>query len=263
MLLEPGGEALVQVGARRLRQRLVGGVADQEVAEAEAVLAGELRPVGPDQLLADERGQARRHLAPRRARAPAPRRGGRPRPRPRPARARSARPGRAGRGGPRAAPAASAGRRPRPSAVAGHRDHLLDEERVAAGGAGDLRAQLAGEPLGDQLVDVLVAERLEPERDRPRRAALGQLRPRHAEQQDRRAGGEQRDVLEQVEEGLLAPLDVVEDDDQRSLRRRVLRAACGTPRRSPRPRSAASRLAEQRADRRGGRLVRGQQRRAA
>ena len=62
VLLQPGGEALVEVGAGRLRQRLVGGVADQQVAEAEAVLARELRPVRPDQLLAHERGQARRHL---------------------------------------------------------------------------------------------------------------------------------------------------------------------------------------------------------
>ena len=62
VLLQPGCEALVELGAGRFRQRVVGGVADQQVAEAEAVLAGELRLVGPDQLLAHERGQARRHL---------------------------------------------------------------------------------------------------------------------------------------------------------------------------------------------------------
>ena len=62
MLLEPGGEALVQLGAGRLGEGVVGGVADQQVAEAEAVLAGELRPVGADQLAPDERGQAWRHL---------------------------------------------------------------------------------------------------------------------------------------------------------------------------------------------------------
>ena len=59
VLFQPGGEALVQLGAGRLRERVVGGVADQQVAEAEPVLAGELRPVGPDQPLADERGQTR------------------------------------------------------------------------------------------------------------------------------------------------------------------------------------------------------------
>ena len=93
VLFEPGGEALVQVGAGRLRQRVVGGVADQQVAEAERVLAGQVGPVGPDQPLADERGQPRRQLRSRRVRAPARRPGGRSRPRPRPARARSARPG--------------------------------------------------------------------------------------------------------------------------------------------------------------------------
>ena len=61
-LLQPGGEALVQLGPGRFRERVVGGVADQQVAEAEAVLARELRLVGTDQLAAHERGQARRHL---------------------------------------------------------------------------------------------------------------------------------------------------------------------------------------------------------
>ena len=37
--VEPAGEALVQLGARLLRQRVVGGVADQQVTEAERVVA--------------------------------------------------------------------------------------------------------------------------------------------------------------------------------------------------------------------------------
>ena len=45
-----------------LRERVVGGVADQQVAEAEAVLAGELRPVGADQLAADKRSERGRDL---------------------------------------------------------------------------------------------------------------------------------------------------------------------------------------------------------
>ena len=43
VLLEPVGEPLVQVGADGLRQRLVRGVADQQVAEAEGLLVRELR----------------------------------------------------------------------------------------------------------------------------------------------------------------------------------------------------------------------------
>ena len=46
MLVEPAREALVQLRARSLRQRLVGGIADEEVAEAEGVLADDLWRVG-------------------------------------------------------------------------------------------------------------------------------------------------------------------------------------------------------------------------
>ena len=59
MLVEPGREAGVEVGADRLRERVVGGVADQQVAEAKAVLACELGAVGADELVADERREPR------------------------------------------------------------------------------------------------------------------------------------------------------------------------------------------------------------
>ena len=62
VLLQPGGEALVELRPHRLRQRIVGRVTDQQVAEAEGVLALELCLVRPDELLADERGQPRSHL---------------------------------------------------------------------------------------------------------------------------------------------------------------------------------------------------------
>ena len=51
--------------------------------------------------------------------------------------------------------------------------------------------------------------------DRPVPAALAQIGSRHAEEQDRRTRREQRDLLDEVEEGLLAPLDVVEDAHER------------------------------------------------
>jgi hypothetical protein len=41
-LLQPAGEALVQLGTERLRERVVSGITDQQVAEAEAILACEL-----------------------------------------------------------------------------------------------------------------------------------------------------------------------------------------------------------------------------
>ena len=62
VVVEPVGEAGVQVGAERLGERVVGGVADQQVAEAVAVVAGDLRTVGTDELPADESGEPGRHL---------------------------------------------------------------------------------------------------------------------------------------------------------------------------------------------------------
>src|SRR5581483_10463334 len=49
-LPEPVSEALVELRARRFRERPVGGVAHQQMAEAKGVLAGELGAVGADQL---------------------------------------------------------------------------------------------------------------------------------------------------------------------------------------------------------------------
>ena len=115
VLLEPVGETLVQLGSGGLRQRVVGCVSDQQVAEAERILAGKLRPVGTDELLAHQPRQARRHLSRRPGSAPAPLRGGRSGPRPSRTAARRARPVRAGRGGRRAAPGSSEERPPRRS----------------------------------------------------------------------------------------------------------------------------------------------------
>ena len=64
-------------------------------------------------------------------------------------------------------------------------------------------------------------------------------------------------MLDQVEEHLLAPLDVVEDDHQRPFRRGVLQGLAERPRDLLR-RCRRLRLAEQRADRRRGGLVRRQ-----
>ena len=90
VLLEPVGEALVQLRPDRLGQRVVGGVADQQVAEAEAVLAGEQRRSGRISSLRTS-AASRGVTCARPVRGPARRRGGRARPRRRPARARPAR----------------------------------------------------------------------------------------------------------------------------------------------------------------------------
>src|SRR6266516_7319990 len=66
LAFEPVCEALVQLGPQLLRHRAVGGIADQDVAEAEGVVVREFGTPGPDQFLADEgqevRGNARTRL---------------------------------------------------------------------------------------------------------------------------------------------------------------------------------------------------------
>ena len=57
--IEPVGEALVQLGAGRLGQRLVCRVANQQVPEAEAFVLGEGRRGRADELLAHERREMR------------------------------------------------------------------------------------------------------------------------------------------------------------------------------------------------------------
>ena len=256
-LLEPRCEALVKIGADGLRKRVVGGIANEEVPEAEAVLAHELWLVRPDQLLANERGEARGHvrlLWGERLhgaameylpfhRAPLEH---------------------APFGGleliqPRRQQRAESGRDDDLAVRLGsHRQHLADEERVAARRVRDPLAQLPADVLRHQLGDVVVAERLEAERHRPGRAALRELGTGEAEEQDRCAGREERDVFDQVEEGLFAPLDVVEDDDQRSLRRGLLERLAERPRDLVRGRRRVV-LSEQRADGEGRGLVRGPQ----
>ena len=112
--------------------------------------------------------------------------------------------------------------------LAHHREHLLDEERVAGGGGRDPLAQLrverrvAARPL-HELRAVLCAERLEQERRRielpaaPPRADVEQLRARDAEEEDRRVAREVGDVLHEIDEDRLRPLQVVDDDDLRPL----------------------------------------------
>ncbi len=103
------------------------------------------------------------------------------------------------------------------SALACDRQHLLDEERIATGSVGDLLAEPAGHVLREQRVDVLFLERFESKRYRPGSAPLDKLGPGETDEQDRGARRKERDVLDEVEQGLLGPLDIVEDDEERPL----------------------------------------------
>ena len=123
-----------------------------------------------------------------------------------------------------------------------HPDHLLDEERVAARTLDEARPgrlvelSLAEDPLDEQAAG-LAGQRLQVHGRRigpsvaPARPDVVQLRPRQADEQDARVAGVFDDVLEQVEERLLAPLDVVEDDDDRLLARERLEESPERPER--------------------------------
>ncbi len=225
-LLEPRREPLVQHCAARLRQRLVGGVANKEMPEAVRLVGGDRGRVGADKLLADEgdeprvdlpliRGErehcaAMEDLALDRAALEHGALVGR----------ESVEPGREQRVD-RRRHGDLAVRLPR------ELNHLLDEERIAAGGVSDPsneRFVAFREQAADKLIGLLAPERLQQHRrcvqlaSAPTRPRVEQLRPPHAEQQDRRVPGEVCDVLDQVEERRLPPVDVVEDDHERQLR---------------------------------------------
>ena len=229
VFLEPAGKLLVKGGANSLGEGVVRGVADEQVAEPEAVLARELSLVGLDQALADERGEVRPHLG---VVTPEGLHG---------ATMEDLAFDRcvlehASLGGLELVEACGEEclQRRRDGdctvAIARDREHLAHEKRVAAGCPGDSCAQVACDPLRNQLGHRLVAKWLEQHRDGPGRAALHELRPSHAKQEERDASREQRHMLDQVAERLLAPVDVVEHDDQRTVLASVLERLAERPR---------------------------------
>jgi hypothetical protein len=105
-----------------------------------------------------------------------------------------------------------------------HRQELLDEEWIALSRCDHARSSIVGQyALGEGSFDepkrVFLLERVKGNhtcvwpRVRPRWPKLEQIRTREAKEQDWRACGEARDVLDQVEERGFRPVDVVDDDD--------------------------------------------------
>ena len=198
--VEPVGEGLVELGSRSLGERVVGGVTDEEVAEAVCLLVGVDGLVRADQLLPHEREEMggdvvalgrRRELLHRPAVEDLPFDGTAADHVPL-ARAEPVEPGLQER----------LDRRRHhdlrlAAVLAHHREHLLDEERVPVGGLQDSLAHVVGDlrPTGeprDQQLAVLDGERLEQDRRRIELAAapagpeLEQLGAGDAEQEDRR-----------------------------------------------------------------------------
>ena len=123
-----------------------------------------------------------------------------------------------------------------------HRQDLLDVERVAFGRGDDAGDDVGGEPgraeqVGGDVGGRRVAERPQHEAQRgialaPLRALVENVMARGAEQEDRRLVGRAEDVLDQVEERLLGPMDVVDERDRRTVRRRATRRTCAPPTKS-------------------------------
>ena len=262
---QPVREPLVQLGAHCLRERLVRRVADQQVAEAVGVLTRELGLVRADELLADQAGQAALHLRLLRGErlhratvedAPLDR-----------AALEHAALGRLELVEPRREQRLDRPRH-RDLAVArrlDERDHLLDEERVPLGGVADALSQplverrLAQQAL-EQLVRLRRRERLEQHSRRvqlsaaPAWPAFEQLRPSETEQEDRGRPREVGDMLDQIEESRLRPVDVVEHDHDRCGGGRALEQLAQRPGNLLGGRDGGL-VAEQHFDRRGGRRI--------
>ncbi len=96
--------------------------------------------------------------------------------------------------------------------------------------ARDLRAKAAADLRRNELLDLVRMQRLEPQGQRPLRPPFEQLRTGHAGKHDRRARRKERDVLDEVQERVLAPMDVVEHDDERPVSGRLLERLASGPR---------------------------------
>ena len=240
--LEPLRESLVQLRAAALEDALVGLVADEDVEEAIGTLVAKGRARRRDELLASERckeateatarlaliqrGDCRRVEDLTHDRGPFQ---GRPL-----IGTKAIESSRQQRGDGRRHRdlAQVAGRAPATSdrldgpVIDEHREHLFDVERVAAGGLDDaLLGHVVDRGIAQQVRDDLAAlgrgQRLERHAPPWRGIAaipvgmvLEQFRARRADDDDRcldRIG----EVRDEVEEGLLGPMEVVDDDDQR------------------------------------------------
>src|SRR6266511_838909 len=125
-------------------------------------------------------------------------------------------------------------------ALADQSNHLLDEERVALRLGDDARPVITrNRPLQGvyQLLAVLLGKRFEKERRgvalsaAPGGALIEKIRPREAKDEHRRITGPVRDMLDEVQQAGLGPVDVLEDGDQRLFPRERLEETAEGPER--------------------------------
>ena len=228
--LEPRRMTLVEFSARLLRSRPVRCISDQQVSKGKGPLAGEHGPVGAHELLVDERRQRRAHtgricieelgdgrlvkdLALYRSRLDR----------------------RVLVVGETVESFGQEGLDSRwyfedtPDAIVfeQERDHLLDKERVSIRAVDNLVSrwlvQLDGTAeVVDQLHALGLGQRLEEDRGRirppatPLRPDLVKLGPCDADEEQRCVVRPLGDVVDEVEKRRLAPVDVVEDEDERT-----------------------------------------------
>jgi hypothetical protein len=126
------------------------------------------------------------------------------------------------------------------SLVDQHREHLLDEEGIALCSLGDpLTRRLielrSTEKVVDQTLRLGAGERLEKDCGRVQLAAspggprIQELRPCEADEEDGRVARPVGNMLDEVEKRRLAPVDVVEDDDERPLAGEGLKKPTDSP----------------------------------
>ena len=121
-----------------------------------------------------------------------------------------------------------------------HRDQLLDEQRIALRCRDDAivhgrTERLLGHERVDELGGCGGVEWFEDDechagtRRSPRWPHVEEIGPRRAEKEDRHTAGRRGDVLDEVEERRLRPVEVVDDDHERPLRRNCLEEAPKRP----------------------------------
>ncbi len=258
--LQPAGEPLVQVGPELFGDRLVRGVADEDVPEPVEVGGGLDAALGPQQLLADE-GSQRWHRRPRRRRCRrlqgldgvdrerAADHGGEldrlAFRRLQPIQAGGQERGDRGR---QRHVRQIGGGEPRPSftdqeaVVDQHRHDLLDEERVPARRLDDAFLRVRGdvgaaEEVRHERLAVAVGERFQQDGRgvhlpaAPRRPRLEQIGAAERDHHDRDVLRPVRDVIDQVEQRRLGPMHVVEHDHERPAPRQRLQERPDRPER--------------------------------